>query len=154
MKRAVFVDGNTKSRLPSMKTAENVDGNIKTRLSSMKRAVFMDGNTKSRLPSMKKRPKTWMGTQNPAAVHENGRKRGWEDDFMEKNEKQTEENNEKGWLTGLQDLSAIPSYCSKNLKAKQGSSHSRYSCPLECRQRPYALYKPPQPFHGQPSSSC
>ena len=29
MKKAVFVDGNTKLRLPSMKKPENVDGRLK-----------------------------------------------------------------------------------------------------------------------------
>ena len=53
MKSGKIMDGSTKSKLPSMKTAENVDGSTGMKLSSIKRAENVDGSTKIKLPSMK-----------------------------------------------------------------------------------------------------
>ena len=44
MKSGIFMDGSTKTKLPSMKTAEIMDGRLKTKLPSMKLSFFMDGN--------------------------------------------------------------------------------------------------------------
>ena len=44
MKSGIFMDGSTKTKLPSMKKAKNMDGKFKNIFPSMKTGFFMDGN--------------------------------------------------------------------------------------------------------------